>query len=436
MPPSFLSHSVFPLYSINRIPGSCHPQWTTTIPLTYELGSDCYFRVRLFRVCPNDSDHTENLGSGIFEVGGILGSKNRTKVRRLPNGGVILCRLEQNDSINQDLTFRFRFAAQLDRERSQMIPLPRLPAAPDTIVEISKQHPSSSGWVPIYRSRPVESSWVPEWEEGQLDLDLVCFSDRKYQSLRIAVLQYRKQAYNQVLGECETTLRMILNTQQDPHSTCTIEVARAMGFPLYDPTSPQKVVGRLQVLSAEKRFSERPRQDLHKTQDAPKLVVQQCSTCSRQITSAFRHHCPTCTDFDQCQECVENPRIPPHFHQLKRIPIPGQQTDFQRSVQLKMELLLHAATCTSPKCSFANCSKMKELLEHAEQCQQQATGGCDVCKRIWELFQIHSRQCRATSCPVPNCRAMRERLRELKMQQAMDDRRLQDMNRVHRAVAR
>lgn len=178
--------------------------------------------------------------------------------------------------------------------------------------------------------------------------------------------------------------------------------------------------------------------------DAPKFV-QQCTTCSREILTGFRYHCPTCADFDQCQECVQNPNTPRHPHHLKPIPVSGQQTELteaqrkerQRSIQLHMTLLLHAATCTSPKCPSANCTKMKGLLKHGAQCQQKATGGCNVCKRIWALLQIHARQCKATSCPVPNCMAIRERVRQLKkQQQAMDDRRRQEMNRVYRAVGR
>jgi len=178
--------------------------------------------------------------------------------------------------------------------------------------------------------------------------------------------------------------------------------------------------------------------------DAPKFV-QQCTTCSREILTGFRYHCPTCADFDQCQECVQNPNTPRHPHHLKPIPVAGQQTELteaqrkerQRSIQLHMTLLLHAATCTSPKCPSANCTKMKGLLKHGAQCQQKATGGCNVCKRIWALLQIHARQCKATSCPVPNCMAIRERVRQLKkQQQAMDDRRRQEMNRVYRAVGR
>ena len=175
--------------------------------------------------------------------------------------------------------------------------------------------------------------------------------------------------------------------------------------------------------------------------DAPKFV-QQCATCSREILQGYRYHCPTCADFDQCADCVQNPKIPRHPHPLKPIPIAsGQQNELtaaqrkerQRSIQLHMTLLQHAATCDSAKCPSANCTKMKGLLKHGAQCQVKAVGGCNVCKRIWALLQIHARQCRKTPCPVPNCMAIRERVRQLKkQQQAMDDRRRQEMNRAYR----
>lgn len=175
--------------------------------------------------------------------------------------------------------------------------------------------------------------------------------------------------------------------------------------------------------------------------DAPKFV-QQCTTCSREILTGYRFHCSTCADFDQCQECYQNPAIQRHPHPLKPIPLgsgskselsAAQRAERQRSIQLHMTLLLHAATCTSPRCPSANCNKMKGLMKHGAQCTIKAGGGCNVCKRIWALLQIHARQCKALQCPVPNCMAIRERFRQLKkQQQAMDDRRRQEMNRAYR----
>lgn len=174
--------------------------------------------------------------------------------------------------------------------------------------------------------------------------------------------------------------------------------------------------------------------------DAPKFV-QQCATCSREILAGFRLHCPTCADFDQCQECYQNPKIARHPHQLKPVAITNaqqneltdaQRKERQRSIQLHMTLLLHAATCSSAECPSANCTKMKGLLKHGAQCQIKAAGGCNVCKRIWALLQIHARQCKTKVCRVPNCMLIRERVRQLKkQQQAMDDRRRQEMNRAY-----
>lgn len=178
--------------------------------------------------------------------------------------------------------------------------------------------------------------------------------------------------------------------------------------------------------------------------DAPKFV-QQCAVCSREILQGMRYHCPTCADFDQCYECMSNPNVPRHQHPLKAIPVgsqqasltPEQRKERQRSIQLHMTLLLHAATCKSSKCASANCAKMKGLLKHGSQCQIKAAGGCHVCKRIWALLQIHARQCKQDHCVVPNCLAIRERFRQLNLQQqAMDDRRRQMMNQTYHQQAR
>merc|ERR1712226_1600252 len=81
--------------------------------------------------------------------------------------------------------------------------------------------------------------------------------------------------------------------------------------------------------------------------DAPKFV-QQCAVCSREILQGYRFHCPTCADFDQCQECVSNVNTKPHAHALQPIAVAsGQQSELteaqrkerQRSIQLHMQLL-------------------------------------------------------------------------------------------------
>ena len=176
--------------------------------------------------------------------------------------------------------------------------------------------------------------------------------------------------------------------------------------------------------------------------DAPKFV-QQCANCSREILTGYRYHCNTCNDYDVCHDCLTNPNFPRHPHQLQPLPVTSgeqksQQTDAQRrerqrNIQLHLQLLRHAATCDSTSCHSANCQKMKGIFNHATSCPNRANGLCHICKRIWMLFQIHARQCKESNCKVPNCNTIREKLRQLtKQQQAMDDRRRQEMNRAYR----
>jgi len=182
--------------------------------------------------------------------------------------------------------------------------------------------------------------------------------------------------------------------------------------------------------------------------DAPKFV-QQCAACNREIVSGTRHHCPTCTpDFDLCDECFKSPNTDRGqcTHKLEAISIEttqnnngtpqltaAQRAERQRSIQLHIQLLEHASGCNSGTCKSTNCQKMKGFLKHERACKQKANGGCKICKRIWTLLRIHAQQCKSQSCHIPQCNAIRERIRQIqKQQQAMDDRRRQEMNRHYR----
>mmetsp|Transcript_18018 Transcript_18018/g.40962 ORF Transcript_18018/g.40962 Transcript_18018/m.40962 type:complete len:100 (-) Transcript_18018:211-510(-) len=75
------------------------------------------------------------------------------------------------------------------------------------------------------------------------------------------------------------------------------------------------------------------------------------------------------------------------------------------------------------------------LFEKLPYSQEKAAGGCHICKRIWALLQIHARQCKQKNCPVPKCMAIRDHSRRIALQQqAMDDRRRQEMNRTYAAA--
>jgi len=174
--------------------------------------------------------------------------------------------------------------------------------------------------------------------------------------------------------------------------------------------------------------------------DIPKFLTS-CSMCGLDINAGYRYDCPECPEFHLCHKCFvhcQMTRQNPHDHRLKKVLVQsengGQLTEEQRrqrqrSIQLHMQLLAHAATCRNPACPSANCEKMKNLLQHGTKCPVKVQGGCNVCRRIWALLQIHARQCRRPNCLVPKCRQLKEQLRNIELQQAaMDERRRLAMN--------
>jgi len=187
--------------------------------------------------------------------------------------------------------------------------------------------------------------------------------------------------------------------------------------------------------------------------DAAKFV-QQCFSCSREILSGKRYHCTVCTDYDLCEECYKNPKTNRGTctHNLQVMSVDGepkgakggsgsqlseaQRKERQRNIKLHIQLIEHAARCNSPDCASSNCAKMKKYMKHSSTCKVKASGGCKICKRIWYLLRIHAQQCKNSPCPIPQCMFFRERLRQLaKQQQAMDDRRREEMNRHYRLNA-
>jgi E1A/CREB-binding protein len=132
--------------------------------------------------------------------------------------------------------------------------------------------------------------------------------------------------------------------------------------------------------------------------------VATCNLCARELEPGTGWRCETCPDFDVCDECR---RYRGHNHELK--PQAANRRDTSRAMskeerqarmlqlQRTMELLVHASACQSQACQSSNCAKVKTLFQHAFTCQQKATGGCGLCRRMWTLLQVRAAP-RAASC--------------------------------------
>ncbi|KAL3624659.1 hypothetical protein CASFOL_031327 [Castilleja foliolosa] len=76
-----------------------------------------------------------------------------------------------------------------------------------------------------------------------------------------------------------------------------------------------------------------------------------------------------------------------------------------------LELLVHTPQCHTANCQYQNCRKLRGLFKHGMECKVRASGGCELCKKMWNLLQLHARACKESECNVPRCRDLKEHLR-------------------------
>ena len=204
--------------------------------------------------------------------------------------------------------------------------------------------------------------------------------------------------------------------------------------------------------------------------DAAKFV-QMCTHCQVEITSGKRYHCPVCPEYDLCSECHDT-RLKgmagkcSQGHGLEVIKMQSDNTESsgkssqaaalaarraqQQHIELHVKLLEHASSCTN-ECKSRNCPRMKHYLIEYNRCKAKVAAaiaasnhdgskrplstscGCKVCKKLRAMISIHAQRCHKKNCPVPDCGLVKEKHRQMiRQQQAMDDRRRMEMNRIYR----
>ena len=107
-----------------------------------------------------------------------------------------------------------------------------------------------------------------------------------------------------------------------------------------------------------------------------------------------------------------------------------ERVERMQQLHRTMQLLVHASACSDRHCPSTNCMKVKALFQHGLTCPTKVAGGCMLCRRMWNLLQIHAKGCRTPNCPVPRCRDLKEYRR--RAAQVQEDRRRQAWMQMHR----
>lgn len=214
---------------------SCHPRWCKIFYLTYEFGSVCNFCVDLVQEKNEDESRSKSIGVAHFEVGDILGSRNKTKVKRLRKGGCIFATIEQSTDEGSGGRVVFQLSApRLDCKQGMLSR-----SEPSTFFEIARQTntPAGNKFVAVYRSQPVLESCRPCWDRAEMDMASFCNGDAD-RPLKVSVFVHKKRGNHVLLGSFETTLNVMIAKAESRKSVSERDVYSSTNTGAYNLQRP------------------------------------------------------------------------------------------------------------------------------------------------------------------------------------------------------
>lgn len=181
------------------------PKWTTSFIVDYSLGVNTRLNVSIFDEIKRGNKQ-KPMGSAMFEIGEVLGSRGNVKARKLKPGGTLFMRAiaaPSEDSGRLILKLQGRKLKNVEGIFSKS----------DPFVEISAKVNSAGGltWQPVYRSQHIDNNLNPKWEEIDLNMNELCQGDKNAPIL-IAVYDWEKSGKHRSMGSFETTVNALITS--------------------------------------------------------------------------------------------------------------------------------------------------------------------------------------------------------------------------------
>jgi len=177
------------------------------------------------------------MGTALFEIGDILGSRGNVGSKKLQNGGgAIYAHIERcfDDGEKgkfciQLRAFKLKNTQTLGRTSSPFFELLR-----------KVERPTGATWVKVYQSNVVRRDLQPVWNESTLDLEAICNGDLN-RAMKVVIWDHRRSGKHKHMGEFETTVQGFLNAREP-------QDYEIIGFTVTKDNG--KAVGRCEVMKA------------------------------------------------------------------------------------------------------------------------------------------------------------------------------------------
>ena len=165
----------------------------------------------------------------------------------------------------------------------------------------------------------------------------------------------------------------------------------------------------------------------------PPMPQVNCDNCNVVCPPGTGYHCSECEQsqeyFDLCNKCYTEQKVKhPHKMHQHQLPVPGRSRQGMSNANSGMDganaqarfatlkrhlaLLDHSSHCALENCPADRCSKMKSMIQHAQQCERKRNNECHMCQKFFWLVQVHARSCRRAEgeCQVLFCPKVRQHI--------------------------
>jgi Copine/C2 domain len=205
------------------------------------------------------------MGTALFEVGQILGSRGNVASKSLQTGGNIIAHIERCDGISSG-----QINFQLQGFRLQNVQTLARTSSPYYELYRKVERPTGATWISVYRSNVVRRDLNPLWTEVTLDIQATCNGDID-RAMKVIVWDHRQSGKHKPMGEFETTMRgfmavkgeddgFTLKKLEDDVGSIQVIDATLVGVPQeqQEAASPSSAPGAAEGARPQKQRQKRP----------------------------------------------------------------------------------------------------------------------------------------------------------------------------------
>lgn len=179
------------------IDNTLSPSWIKVFLVDYKLGTPLKIIVSIFHAQKKEN---KSMGSVVFDIGEVLGSRGGTKAKRMENG-TIFCNARKSEG---------KGLIRLQMKGTKLKNTEGIFAKPDPFFELSRGINSAGGstWDNVFRSPVIMDTLNPSWETVVVPLSTLCGGDID-SSIQVSVYDHESSGKHVIIGKFETTAKML-----------------------------------------------------------------------------------------------------------------------------------------------------------------------------------------------------------------------------------